>query len=501
MRKLLIFSFSLLAVILAFSNCEHKQPYETVGPVESGVESSGTINLKVSFAPRTGIVGKAAGIEAIDTVRAYVYDKTGSELHKEDLTLSDGRATGRLTVTALNDLKVVLAYYDGPIVQYLGTDDDVDVPHGGEAVADIVEYFMGVTIDAPDTVFVGEKYTVTWEEKPLAISYELQESARTAYQGIDTFTIIEAKAAESSYLYRVRVNTSYGYGPWYSLGSATTGVYVKEGGLDIDVPIPTDDLFEVTFVSIPGGSFEMGADDGTADQQPAHTVTISGFEISESEITNAQYAEFLNAALASGDITATTQKVEGAGGNYDGKEYINLSGSLNTLVKCFITYQDGIFSVENNKDYLPVIYVSWYGAKAFAEYYEYDLPTEAEWEYAARGGKQYKYGTNDGTLSASNANYYRTLSILVNVGSYPANPFGLYDMTGNVWEWCNDWYGGEYYSSSPANNPTGPTSGTYRINRGLDWYSRELAEQLVSYRKTDLPVAMTPYLGFRVVRR
>jgi len=501
MSKYAISCAVMAAAVCMSLSCGNDHPSQTLAPASGESEAFGTVRLNVSFAPRTGTLAKTAGTEAIDVVSAYVYDPKGAALLSEDLTLSEGRATGRLTVTALDNLKVVLAYYDGPVVQYIGQDEDVDVPHGGEATADIVEYYLGISVTAPDTAFIGEKYTVSWEEKPLATGYELQESARTIYQGVDTFTIIEPKDVEGSYLYRARVNTPYGFGPWHRLGAVSTGVYVKEGTLDIDVPVPGDDIHELMFAAIPAGSFEMGSDAGEADQQPAHTVTLDEFEMSIYEITNEQYSDYLNAALAAGDITVTAEKATGAKGDYSGQEYIRLTGALNTLVKSRISYQNGVFSVESGREYLPVIYVSWYGARAFAEYYDLDLPTEAEWEYAARGGKQYDHGTNDGTINSNNANYYRFFSVLTDVGSFPENPYGLCDMSGNVWEWCSDWYGDHYYSSSPENNPTGPSEGVYRISRGCDWYTRVATELLVLYRKTDLPVTVSPYIGFRVVRR
>jgi len=501
MSKFSIFLAVMAATMCMSLGCGNDHPSQTLAPASGESETFGTVRLNVSFAPRTGTLAKTAGTEAIDVVSAYVYNADGTALLTEDLTLSEGRATGRLTVTALDNLKVVLAYYDGPVVQYIGQDEDVDVPHGGEASADIVEYYLGTSVTAPDTAFIGEKYTVSWEEKPLATGYELQESARTVYQGVDTFTIIEPKEAEGSFLYRARVSTPYGFGPWHQLGAVSTGVYIKEGTLDIDVPVPDEDIHELMFATIPAGSFEMGSVDGTTDQQPAHTVALTEFEMSIYEITNEQYSDYLNAALAAGDITATAEKAEGASGDYSGQEYIRLTGELNTLVKSRISYQDGSFSVESGTEYLPAIYVSWYGAKAFAEYYDLDLPTEAEWECAARGGKQYDYGTNDGTISRNNANYYRYFTLLTDVGSFPENPYGLYDMSGNVREWCSDWYGDDYYSSSPENNPTGPAEGVYRLNRGCDWNTREAAEILVPYRKTDLPVTVSPYIGFRVVRR
>ena len=113
----------------------------------------------------------------------------------------------------------------------------------------------------------------------------------------------------------------------------------------------------------------------------------------------------------------------------------------------------GVFFAVSGKEIWPVVYVTWYGAKAFALYYGMDLPTEAEWECACRGGKQYPYGTDDGTINDSKANYNENIGHPVAVGSYPSNPYGLYDMSGNVGEWCHDSPGS--YSSESVTNPCG----------------------------------------------
>ena len=205
-----------------------------------------------------------------------------------------------------------------------------------------------------------------------------------------------------------------------------------------------DVTFDITFVSIHGGTFEMGADDLHNDCDPIHRVILSGYEMSTTEITNLQYAAYLNKALASGYINEPSEGVvTGKTGWYSNQDFINLSESLSFLPnnECWIVYDNGTFSAESGYENWPVVWVTWYGAKAFALYYGYDLPTEAEWEYAAQGGKQYKYGTDDGTINASKVNYRETeIKHPIDVGIYPPNPFGLYDMTGNVWEWCNDWY-------------------------------------------------------------
>ncbi|MBN1292002.1 MAG: formylglycine-generating enzyme family protein [Candidatus Latescibacteria bacterium] len=253
----------------------------------------------------------------------------------------------------------------------------------------------------------------------------------------------------------------------------------------------------ITFVTIPGGTFKMGNiendPDGYSDEKPVHSVTLSGFDMSTTEVTNAQYAVYLNEALASGDITATISSVTGKTGDYSGREYLDLDDSA-----CEISYSNSRFSIDYGKEDRPVIEVTWYGSKAFALYYGLDLPTESEWEYACRGGKQHKYGTDDGTINSSKANYNRNVDNTTDVGSYPANPYGLYDMSGNVWEWCHDWYGS--YSSASATNPTGAHTGSYRVDRGGSWcdsarYCRS------AFRSYNNPCGRVSVIGFRVVSR
>jgi formylglycine-generating enzyme required for sulfatase activity len=262
-------------------------------------------------------------------------------------------------------------------------------------------------------------------------------------------------------------------------------------------------------VAIPGGTFQMGnaenAAEGMDDEKPVHTVTVSNFEMGVYEITNEQYVRFLNAAMVTGDITPSTIKlligglsVMGAKGTFSGFEYIFL-GAHGNYDEPWIKYNNGAFSVEQEKANLPAEYVSWYGAEAFALYYGLDLPTEAEWEYACRGGKQYKYGTDDGTISTSKANYWvNGIGNPATVGSYPKNPYGLYDICGNVKEWCLDWYGD--YTSNSQNNPTGAATGSFRVMRdgsytGIDYYCRS------ADRTSAHPGYGYKTVGFRVVRR
>jgi formylglycine-generating enzyme required for sulfatase activity len=189
----------------------------------------------------------------------------------------------------------------------------------------------------------------------------------------------------------------------------------------------------------------------------------------------------------------------GVGGEYHDREYIALNGGhAYRNNRCWITYQDGIFIPGAGKENWLVVYVTWYGAKAFAEYFGYDLPTEAEWEYASRAGRGYQYSTLDGTIDTLKANYNFSEGHPVAVGNYPPNSFGLCNMSGNVWEWCNDFYG--EYSEKEETNPRGALAGYPHILRGGAWnFSENLCSS--SYRYSYWPEYSDNSIGFRVVRR
>ena len=207
----------------------------------------------------------------------------------------------------------------------------------------------------------------------------------------------------------------------------------------------------------------------------------------------------MNAALSAGEITATTSSVTGTKGDYSGQEYLLLLGNQSSINKCWISYNGTSFTVTAGKENWPVVFVTWYGAKAFAVKYGFDLPREGEWEYAARGGKGYEYGTDDGMVSSSKANYSWNVGNPRDVGSYPKNPLGLYDLTGNVWEWCNDWYGS--YSSGSFVDPQGPSTGTIGVFRGGSLGSSS-SQCRTAFRYHDYSHTFRNFdVGFRVVQR
>lgn len=258
---------------------------------------------------------------------------------------------------------------------------------------------------------------------------------------------------------------------------------------------------EMVFASIPGGTFEMGDEVGDLWDgcRPVHSVTLSGFEMGIHEVTNAQYAAYLNTAMASGDVEMKNGDAYGTTGEWAGEQYLDIGYTYTVPYNdCWISYENGEFTVAEGKGNWPVIAVSWYGAKAFALYYGFDLPTEAEWEYAARGGQQLMYGSDDGTIDMSRLNYNMNVGHPTAVCSYPANPFGLFDMSGSVWEWCNDWYGD--YPDEHVTDPKGGEPGEIKIIRQGTWDNKAFKCR-TAYRGRFKPMNSDYGLGFRVVRR
>ncbi len=217
-------------------------------------------------------------------------------------------------------------------------------------------------------------------------------------------------------------------------------------------------------VLVKAGTFTMGSPTDEVDREDdevQHEVTISkDFYISKYEVTNAQYAEFLNAK-----------------GNQeeDGTNWLNITDS-----DCQIEKDGETFKAKAGKENYPVIYVSWYGARAYAEWAGGRLPTEAEWEYAARGGHKASATVYSGSNTIGDIAWYwensenseNDLSVGKGthvVGTKTANELGIHDMSGNVWEWCSDWYGD--YPTTAQTDPTGADTGTLRVVRGGSWFN------------------------------
>jgi len=232
-------------------------------------------------------------------------------------------------------------------------------------------------------------------------------------------------------------------------------------------------------VLIPAGEFLMGSTDGDLDEKPVHNVYLDAYYLDKHEVTHTQFCEFLN---------------EKGNQEEGGEKWLGIVDS-----DCPIEYKNGKYQPKPAYGDHPVVEVSWYAARAYAEWAGKRLPTEAEWEKAARGGlvgKTYPWGDS---IDPSRANYEENVGHSIPVGSYPPNGYGLYDMAGNVWEWCSDWYSENYYETSPAENPQGPNKASYRVRRGGGW--RNLARGVrCADRFSCNPVGTRSALGFRCAK-
>jgi len=233
---------------------------------DTPVDGYGTVTLKVSFAPWRSGVGKIAGIESIGKITAYVYNSEGTKIAQEDMKISEGKYSGSIAVPARNNMRVVLVFYDlsEGTVRYIGEDSDVDVPPGGQTTAVIVEYYMGTSVTAPDSVEVDTDYTVSWMARPYADSYQLHEATIIdfsdvvlKYTGSNDSTVINNSVIDT-YYYRARVYTFYGYGPWHSTGMDSTVVGAK-GTIDVGGDVPPDEPVEgkIVFSSDRNGYTEI----------------------------------------------------------------------------------------------------------------------------------------------------------------------------------------------------------------------------------------------------
>ena len=379
------------------------------------------------------------------------------------------------------------------------------------------------------------------------------------------------------------------------------------GGSDPVDPVDPDAAYELSFVPIAGGTITMGEEAATHEGPPGshdstpHSVTLTAFEASETEVTNQQYTDFLNAAHAAGYVEvilgpgpgqSTGKRIVYGTGTapeaYRSQELVNLDGTRvmkdhdngdgdgnpftgviepeNPLNLCYVGYDETRSSGEpfyvrnprdtsdldwdaltnyynytdtqhqpdtaggvlndydawpelvdfpNNMPTLddvrdwPATFVRWYGAKAFATHYGYTLPTEAQWEYAAQGGDAFAYATadglvdEDGTSAVWNWKHEEpALGHVQDVKTHSPNPYGLYNMAGNVWEWCEDSYATDFYTTAAAleQDPVSLDNTGFKVRRGGSWNYHKATLKSAS-RWKDETFKGNDHFGFRVVRQ
>jgi formylglycine-generating enzyme required for sulfatase activity len=226
---------------------------------------------------------------------------------------------------------------------------------------------------------------------------------------------------------------------------------------------------------IPEGAYSRGSNTGCRDEMPRHGVEVASFAVDIHPVTNEQFVRFL----------------EALGGEKDAQNHdaIRIRDSR-------IKRSAGRFSIEPGYNKHPVVGVTWYGAVGYCQWVGKRLPTEVEWEVACSGGLENPIYPTGESIEKTQANFFS--SDTTAVMSYPPNGYGLYDMAGNVYEWCHDWYEYAYYEASQQepNNPKGPLQGVYRVLRGGCWKS--LKEDLrTSKRHRNNPGSANGTYGFR----
>ena len=269
---------------------------------------------------------------------------------------------------------------------------------------------------------------------------------------------------------------------------------------EITDPTPPDQISTLEMVSIPGGSFQMG--DLSGDGEPVHTVTLSPFSMARYEITCKQWQEVKNWAESHGytfnipgDMGSddgsqdATHPVTGINW-YDAVKWCNALSEMEGRTPCYYTSSAQTTMYRSDDKDIQNDWVKWNADG-------YRLPTEAEWEYACRAGTTTKYSFGN-SINSSDANYDQNENGTTPIGLYSPNNWGLYDMHGNVWEWCWDWYDSSYYDNSSSNNPRGPSAGSRRVIRGGSWYY-SAGYLLSAYRDYGIPDRNGIGIGFRPV--
>ncbi len=252
-------------------------------------------------------------------------------------------------------------------------------------------------------------------------------------------------------------------------------------------------------VLVKGGKFIMGSDDEDIKElAPKHTVSVESFYMDIYEVTNEQFANFLN---------EVTPREGEEGVRY---KWIVLRNDLENAGRAAwwpaeIIFEDGVYKPMEGYDKHPVMVVSWYAADEYCKWAKKRLPTEAEWEYAARGGLKEKTFPWGNAIPTGGVIFDRTWQSneapapTAPVGSYYPNGYGLYDMAGNVWEWVNDWYTEDYYKDAPPENPKGPETSSFKVTRGGSWFNAFSALR-VSLRNFAPPESLNEDVGFRCAK-
>ena len=305
-----------------------------------------------------------------------------------------------------------------------------------------------------------------------ALSYQWYSNTTNSNTGGSTISGVTALSTNFTIPATLTAGTYYYFCEVRATGGAS---FVRSNVATVNVQSATS----IEMVSVQGGTFTMGSPEGVGydEERPQHQVTLSNFSIGKYEITQAQWVAVMGSNPSY--FKGVNLPVETVSWN----DIVGTSGTSEVING--ITYYENGFIYKLNK----------------LTGKRYRLPTEAEWEYAARGGAKsegYKYSGSNTIDDVAWYNGNTTPSGAKPVGTKDPNELDIYDMSGNVFEWCSDWYGETYYSESPQNNPLGPAGGSYRVLRGGDWYYVATFCR-VAYRSINTPDSRSYSIGFRLV--
>lgn len=286
---------------------------------------------------------------------------------------------------------------------------------------------------------------------------------------------------------------------------------------------PSASAVDLRMVTIPGGSFQMGnprRDSYPSDgESPVHEVALDGFAMTPTTVTNQVYGEFVAATGYVSEAERFGWSFVFAGllpDDFEETRAVQQAPWWRQVFGASWDHPEGPQSDIAGREHHPVIHVSWNDAMAFCQWSDTRLPTEAEWEYAARGGTEgmpFWWGNELTPDGEHRMNVWQGTFPNLNsaedgfLGTAPAdaftpNPYGLFNMTGNVWEWCLDWFSPTAYATSSPRNPIGPRLGTSRVMRGGSYLCHRsyCNRYRVDARSASTPDSSTGNIGFRVVR-
>lgn len=467
MKKFLIYAFTLLAPLFAMAQQSERPQYVVfqvtpkTATVAIGDKSVSTDSEGIAiFMLENGSYSYTVSADDCHNVSGYIYVEGQKVVKSVELS----PAYGWLKIPDIEGLTGAKVYVDGSFIGMIPVESG-KLSSGSHTIRIVHDKYK--VFDNWVTIKDGKTLEYTPKLTPRTGTLNVTSTPAMANVYVDGELVGQTPLMVDVTIGDHKIDIRKGF-----FGADSHRAIVSEGEVT-DVNLTLIERVGTTYVEtvkglnmkmvlVEGGTFQMGAtseqgSDADDDEKPAHSVTLDSYYIAETEVTQAQWRAIM------------------------GTNPSNWSG-----------------------DNRPVENIYWEDACEFCKKLsqltgkQYALPTEAQWEYAARGGNKsngYKYS---GSYSINDVAWYdgNSSSQTHSVKQKQPNELGLYDMTGNVWEWCSDWYGD--YSSSSQTNPTGPSGGSSRVIRGGGWYDNA-GRCRVSYRDDYYPSNRTDILGFRLV--